>query len=92
MTNAKKNPGAGNARATGRTDRDRPYSAIQYSTTGPNVKNFAHKQYGRLTYSRRSTWAILAPMIDTARHLGLIHLVDDLLELGRSWQARGVAL
>ena len=90
--NTKKDPGAGHARATGRTDRDRSYSAIQYSTTGPNVKNFAHKQYRHLTYSPRSTWTILGPMLSTARALGLIHLVDDLLELGRSWQARGVAL
>jgi len=91
MTNTKGNPGAVNAGATGRTDRDRPYSAIQYSTTGPNVKNFAHKQYRHLTYSPRSTWTILGPMIRTARRLGLVGLVDDLLELGRSWQRRGVA-
>ena len=91
MTNTKKDPGAGNARATGRTDRDRPYSAIQYSTTGPNVKNFAHKQYRHLTYSPRSTWCILGPMLTVAGRLGLGGLVDDLLELGRSWQRRGVA-
>ena len=91
MTNAKKNPGAGNARATGRTDRDRSYSAIQYSTNWPEVKKPAHKQYRHLTYSPRSTWTILGPMIRTARRLGLVGLVDDLLELGRSWQRRGVA-
>jgi len=46
-----------------------------------------------LTYSLRSTWAILGPVLTTAtaRALGLVGLVGDLLELGRSWQARGVA-
>jgi len=31
-------------------------------------------------------------MLTAAGRLGLVELVDALLELGRSWQARGVAL
>ena len=85
MTNAKGNPGAGHARATtGRTDRARSHSAT-------SIAENVHLVKPKLVRYRRSTWAILGPMIDTARHLGLIHLVDDLLELGRSWQARGLA-
>jgi len=91
MTNTKGNPGAANSGAMTRTEPGQVAFCAQYSTTGPNVKKPAHKQCRYLTYSRQSTWAILGPMIDTARRLGLVGLVDDLLELGRSWQRRGVA-
>jgi len=91
MTNTKGNPGAANSGAMTRTEPGQVAFCAQYSTTGPNVKKPAHKQYRYLTYSRRSTWTILGPMLSTARALGLGDLVDDLLELGRSWQARGLA-
>ena len=92
MTNTKGNPGAANSGAMTRTEAGTSHSAVQYSTNWPEVKKPAHKQYAHLTYSPRSTWCILGPMLTTAGRLGLVGLVDDLLELGRSWQARGVAL
>ena len=84
MTNTKKDPGAGHARGTtGRTEPARLHSATSIAESVYFVKP---------NIVRQTAWQILGPMIRTARHLGLIHLVDDLLELGRSWQARGVAL
>ena len=83
MTNTKGNPGAVNAGATGRTDRDK----WSYSTPSIHQKTDLVKP----NIVRQTAWQILGPMIRTARALGLGDLVDDLLELGRSWQARGVA-
>ena len=83
MTNTKGNPGAVNARATGRTDRDRPYSATSIAESVYFVKP---------NIVRQTAWQILGPMLTAAGRLGLVELVDALLELGRSWQARGVAL
>ena len=83
MTNTKGNPGAVNAGATGRTDRDR--------SSGFSIHQKPDLVKPKIVRYPRSTWCILGPMLSTARHLGLIHLVDDLLELGRSWQARGLA-
>ena len=89
--NAKKDPGAGNARATtGRTvDRDRSSSIASIHQKPDLVK---HKIVRYRAYSdRQSTWCILGPMLTVAGRLGLGDLADDLLELGRSWQRRGVA-
>ena len=83
MTNTKGNPGAVNAGATGRTDRDK----WSYSTPSIHQKTDLVKP----NIVRQTAWQILGPMIRTARRLGLVGLVDDLLELGRSWQRRGVA-
>ena len=86
--NAKKDPGAGHARATGRTDRDRS-SGFSIHQKPDLVK---HKIVRYRAYSdRQSTWCILGPMLTVAGRLGLVDLADDLLELGRSWRRRGVA-
>jgi len=91
MDTKKKPRGRHSPTAKVRTEAGASYPQFYCTTDRALVKKPAHKQYRRLTYSRRSTWAILGPMIDTARALGLGDLVDDLLELGRSWQRRGVA-
>ena len=88
MTNTKGNPGAVNAGATGRTDRDRS-SGFSIHQKPDLVK---HKIVRYRAYSdRQSTWCILGPMLTVAGRLGLVELADDLDKLGRSWQARGVA-
>jgi len=84
MTNTKGNPGAVNAGATGRTDRDK----WSYSTPSIHQKTDLVKP----NIVRQTAWQILGPMLTAAGRLGLVELVDALLELGRSWQARGVAL
>ena len=73
----------------GRADRVRSHS-IDILHQNPDFVKPKIVRY-RAYSERQSTWAILGPMLTTARALGLVGLVDDLLELGRSWQARGVA-
>ena len=72
----------------GRADRVKSHSSVILHQNPDLVK---HKIVRYLTYCPRSTWAILGPVLTTAGTLGLVGLVDDLLELGRSWRRRGVA-
>ena len=76
--------------ATLGTGPGKPHSVSVILHQNPDLVKHKYDRY--LTYSPRSTWCILGPMLTVAGRLGLGDLVDDLLELGRSWQARGVAL
>jgi len=75
--------------ATLGTGPGKPHSVSVILHQNPDLVK--HKIVRYLTYCPRSTWAILGPVLTTAGTLGLVGLVDDLLELGRSWRRRGVA-